>query len=363
MTTWLYLLVGVLGIAWYYVKKSYSYFENLNVPVLAPVFPFGNLDPLGRKHFANILKESYMAFKKTSDFVGFYFFTTPKFIPTNLDVIKNILIKDFNNFSDRKVYYNEEDDPLSAHLFSLRGEKWRTLRQQLSPTFTSGKMKMMYPLVVAHTEPLKAFIRKNMNKGPMNFKDLCTRYTADVIGITAFGLDCKSLQQETSEIVEISKLFFNFNTIMSRLKFFFFLSFEGLAKKLRLRFIDKEMENFFMKIIKDTVEHRETGKIDRNDFMKLLLAVKNNKDIGDNKMTFNQMAAQAFIFFFGGFETSSLTMQYCCAQLAINQDMQERVRQEVREVLKKHNGVLTYEAAHELTYLRQCIDGKTVIVL
>ncbi|XP_059610505.1 cytochrome P450 6a2-like [Phlebotomus argentipes] len=354
---WFYLLVGAIGLLWYYMKKSYSYWDNLNVPVLPPTFPFGHLDPFGRKHFAQILKDAYDAFKKKSDFSGFYFLTSPRLIPLNLDVIKHILIKDFNNFSDRQVYYNEEDDPLSAHLFSLRGDKWRSFRQQLSPTFTSGKMKMMYPLVVGQTEPLNQYLRKHMNSGPMDFKAVCTRYAADVIGIAAFGIECNCLKHEKTEILRMSDLFFNFNTIMSRLKFFFFLTFEGLAKKMRLRFNDQELEDYFMRIIKDTVKHRESGKVDRNDFVKLLLQVKNNKEnsVG-NKMTFNEMAAQAFIFFVGGYETTSMTMQYCCGELARNQDMQERVRQEVREVLKKYNGELTYEAVHELTYLKQCID-------
>ncbi|XP_055696271.1 cytochrome P450 6a2-like [Lutzomyia longipalpis] len=357
MDTWIYLLVGVLGFAWYYIKRSYNYWSDRNVPVVAPTFLVGNLDPLGRKHFSKLIKESYDTYKKQSDFVGFYFFTSPRIIPTNLDVIKNILIKDFNNFADRKVYYNEEDDPLSAHLFSLRGEKWRVFRQQLSPTFTSGKMKMMYPLVVKHTDALNSYLRKHMHGEPKNFRHVCARFAADVIGLTAFGLECKALEQDDTEILRMSELFFNFNTIAKRLKFFFFLTFEDLAKTLRLRFNPMEMENFFMKVIRETVQHRESGKVDRNDFVKLLLQVKNNKDKSiTQSMTFNEMAAQAFIFFFGGFETTSMTMQYCCAEIARNQEIQDRVRQETREVLKKYNGELTYEACQELTYLRQCID-------
>ncbi|GAB0087599.1 Cytochrome P450 [Sergentomyia squamirostris] len=354
---WIYLLVGVFALGWWWSKKTYSYWEDRNVPTNKPTFLLGNLDPLGRKHFATLIKEIYDAHKKTSDYAGMYFLTSPRLIPINLDLIKNILIKDFNNFSDRKVYYNEEDDPLSAHLFSLRGEKWKVFRQQLSPTFTSGKMKMMFPLVVGHNAALKNYLEKHMNSGPMNFRQVCIRYAADVIGLTAFGLECKALEKEDTEILRQSDLFFNFNTVSARLKFFFFLNFEGLAQKLRMRFNPKEMEDFFMRVVKDTVQMRESGKVDRNDFIKLLMQVRNNKDNQYTKqMTFNEMAAQAFIFFFGGFETTAMSMQYCCAQLALNPDIQERARQETREVLHKYNGEITYEATQELTYLKQCID-------
>ena len=43
-------------------------------------------------------------------------------------MIKNVTIKDFNHFVDRGMYVNEEDDPLSGHLFSIAGDKWRILR-------------------------------------------------------------------------------------------------------------------------------------------------------------------------------------------------------------------------------------------
>ncbi|XP_059622332.1 probable cytochrome P450 6a17 [Phlebotomus argentipes] len=356
MDTWVYLLVAIVTLFWFYVKRSHGFWARQNVPGKPPTFLFGHLDILGRKHLAQGIKETYDSFKKTSDYAGFYFFTSPRIIPLSLDLIKHILVKDFNYFSDRKLYFNEKDDPLSAHLFSIRGEKWRTYRQQLSPTFTSGKIKMMYPLIVEHIGALKAFLRKNMKQGPMDFKDVCTRYAADVIGLTAFGMECNALKNEKSEILRMNHLLFTFDTFAKRLNLLFTASFEEISRKMHLRIVPKELEDWFMGMIKETLRLRESGKVDRNDFVKLLRQLKNKGTGASEDLTFNETAAQAFIFFFGGFETTATTMHYCCGYLAKKQDIQERVREEVRQVLKKYNGELTYEAAHELTYLKQCID-------
>ena len=73
----------------------------------------------------------------------------------------------------------------------------------------------------------------------------------------------------------------------------------------------------------------------------------------------NSLAAQVFVFFFGGFETSSTTMTFCLYELSLHQDIQDRLRQEIDVVLQKHDGKLTYEAIQEMEYLDKVVSGKT----
>lgn len=72
----------------------------------------------------------------------------------------------------------------------------------------------------------------------------------------------------------------------------------------------------------------------------------------------DELTAQSFVFFLAGFETSSTTMTFALYELAIHQDLQDKVREEIEQVLAKHNGQMTYDSLSELKYMSQVIDGK-----
>jgi cytochrome P450 family 6 len=75
------------------------------------------------------------------------------------------------------------------------------------------------------------------------------------------------------------------------------------------------------------------------------------------RFTITEAAAQAFVFFIGGFETSSTTMQFALYELALNQEIQDRLREDVNNVLEKHDGIISYESLHEMEYLDRVVAG------
>lgn len=69
------------------------------------------------------------------------------------------------------------------------------------------------------------------------------------------------------------------------------------------------------------------------------------------------------MFFVAGFDTSSSTMNFAIYELAQQPDIQEKLRQEINEVLEKNSGQITYESLAEMTYLQQVIDGKLLFFI
>ncbi|GJQ82000.1 Cyp6a9 [Trypoxylus dichotomus] len=293
---------------------------------------------------------------KNMTHAGYYIFHIPVYVPIDLELIKRIMQVDFPHFTDHGGYLNEKDDPLSAHVGALGGQRWRNLRVKLTPTFTSGKMKLMFPILVEIAQELIKILEKECQNGPIETKDMSARYTTDVIGTCAFGIDCNSLKDPNTEFRVKGSRLFDLNR-REQLSNFICFMFPNFAKFLRLRLFPKEGTDFFWKVIKENADYREQNGIRRNDAFQLLLDMKNDEgNDSDTTLTFKEFAAEAFAFFIGGFETSSTMMSFVLLELALNQDIQKKLRDEVNTIFNACDDKVEYESLAEMRYLDMIIN-------
>lgn len=81
------------------------------------------------------------------------------------------------------------------------------------------------------------------------------------------------------------------------------------------------------------------------------------------KFTFKNAAAQAFIFWMAGFESSATTMQFALYEMSKQPAIQDRVRKEIRRVMEKYDGDITYDGLMEMEYLGRVVHGWSHITL
>ena len=145
------LLLALFAISAFllWLKYNYSYWQRHNVPFIKPYPLVGNfLDViLCRNNFYMQIEKLHSASKKPLE--GIYALHRPALIIRDLELIKRVMIKDFNCFSDRVVHADAKHDQLGeSNLFFLHNPKWKQLRPKLSPVYSSGKIKKMYALMV-----------------------------------------------------------------------------------------------------------------------------------------------------------------------------------------------------------------------
>lgn len=215
-------------------------------------------------------------------------FSAPRLFLRDPDLIKDVLVKDFSTFHDRGVYMNEDVEPLSGHLFTLPGRRWRNLRMKLAPTFTSGKMKMMFQRLVECGDELK-FCLENIaeREEVIEVKDILARFSTDVISSCAFGIECNCLKNENAEFRQWGRKAFEPSI---RTNIIGILS--GIAPvvldTLRVSTLDSDVSKYFRRMVEETVKYREENDVKRNDFLQLLIHLKQkgslNSEHGDEDL-------------------------------------------------------------------------------
>lgn len=144
----------------------------------------------------------------------------------------------------------------------------------------------------------------------------------------------------------------------------------NLMKWTGVHFVDREVEDFVFGMVNETLSLREKNNIVRKDFFQMLVQLRNTGTIklddewqtvissdSTKTLTMEELAAQAYVFYTAGFETTSSTMSFLLYEIAKNPEIQQKVHDEIDEVLARYNGQLTYEAINDLKYMDACIDG------
>ncbi|KAL7026331.1 hypothetical protein ACKWTF_013864 [Chironomus riparius] len=347
-----YLIAVIILLIYLFFKKTFSFWKDHGFPYIKGSFPMGSLGSVRTKEaICEFMRREYDNYKNKGPAFGIYFMTRPALVITDPDLLKEVLIGSFDNFYHKGFEFDEKTDPLWSNLATINNlEQWKILRAKISPTFTSGKMKMMFPIVLECADRLIEYI-KEVNHENLEMKEIFSALTTEVIGNIAFGLNVKCIGNPGSEFKKITKRVFE-PTNWDNFKFLFMFALPKVAKIFNMSINPKFITDYFLDIVSSNLEYREKNNIQRNDFFQLLINIKNS----EQGMTLNEMTANCFIFFLAGFETSSSVLTFCSYELALNQDIQNRLRMEIDEVLKKHKEEVTYDSIAEIKYLSKVIN-------
>nr|QZP43546.1 cytochrome P450 monooxygenase CYP6AN47 [Ephestia elutella] len=361
------ILLLFATVAFYlYVTRNYEYWSKRNVKHERPVPPIGThyRNTFGLQSITEVSQELYNKYPNEK-VVGYYRWSTPELIIRDPDVVKRILSTDFTNFYFRGMSRNPKVDRILLNPFHADGDNWKLLRQRLTPAFTTAKLKNMFPLIVKCAEKLQSLGDKIVSRGgDCDIREMMARFTTEFIGACGFGIEMDTINDEKSLFRDFGKLIFTRTTgDVTRFALWEAIPFvRGF-----LPVINPKIEEIATEIVKNVRNQRNGKPSGRNDFIDLLLELeskgnftaesieKRNPDgspvIVDMEMTVACMAAQVFIFFAAGFETSSSATSYTLHQLAFNPEVQERIQAEIDEVLSEYNNKLCYDAVAKMSLL------------
>uniref|UniRef100_A0A1Q3FMW5 Putative cytochrome p450 9e2 n=1 Tax=Culex tarsalis TaxID=7177 RepID=A0A1Q3FMW5_CULTA len=362
---------------------TYDYFERRAVPFPKPVPLFGNLWPFvaGRTTGIEAATVGYWQFPEDR-FSGFFNFRRPGYLVHDPDLVKRITIKDFDHFVDHSFNVSPEVDPfLGRSLFFSEGLRWRHGRAGLSPAFTGSKMRNMFELLATYSEGAMQRLART-GKVEREAKDLFQRLGNDVMTSISFGIEIDSVHDPDNEFFQkglklsatagIQGLKFFLSTVIPPQVFIY----------LGLRITPRNVADFYVDIVKRTIQYREENNFIRPDFIHLLMQARKNElkqEQADERLssagfstvqehlaaatqenpvkwTDLEITASVASFFFGGIETTANALCFVLYELSLNPDVQEKLHQEIKTVQEGlGSGRLTYETMQKMKYLDMVI--------
>jgi len=94
----------------------------------------------------------------------------PVFVVRDLELIKAILVKDFEYFVDRRSL-GGSDPFFGKSVFFMEGQNWKNMRAALSPTFSSVKLRRMLEQFDISGQKLFNYVKEQFPQSSSNGYD------------------------------------------------------------------------------------------------------------------------------------------------------------------------------------------------
>lgn len=349
-------LISIVILFRLYAKFKLSYWKRRGVQSLTTDVIFGNFKEalLFRKAPGWFLGQLHKAAKPDAPLLGFYIFHKPCVLIRDPEIIKQMFVTDFENFSDRHFAGTKQKDSTGMkNLFGLKNPTWKYVRSKITPTLTRGKIRQMLPLMMETGEPLMHYLEnQRADEHGIRHADaqnLSLKHCTDLTASIAFGTKTDSFRGLNSEFSHAFMDFFQGIKRMTALIAVFFIpeiiEFYGGGVFVK--------PDFVKQVFWDALKSREETKEKRGDFIDSLIKIKNEEQNSDFKMDGENLLFQSGMFL-SGFESSATTTAFTLMELANNHEFQKEAREDINKAIEKHG--LTYEAFSEMKYLDQCIS-------
>ena len=194
----------------------------------------------------------------------------------DVDILKQVMVKDFHNFVNRRKMYMRGIN--KNGLLDAEGAHWKHIRSLATPAFTSGKLKQMTDQMGDSSSSLVKNLSEVVKSGEsFDIKEYTSAFTLDVIARIAFGLKLDTQKDTDSEFTKRAMKIFDFSIFNPLIMASFFMSHIGqVLDWFGYVALDTKNSEFFVDMMNQILKQRKEQTISQMDFIRLLMDAERN---------------------------------------------------------------------------------------
>ncbi|XP_060066274.1 cytochrome P450 3A4-like [Ylistrum balloti] len=369
---WIIVLLMAFVFYAFMMSRDFWTFRRMGIPGPTPLPIVGNLMALVGKGFREFDISTIKMYGKV---FGHFDMLSANLVVADKEILKEILVKQFNNFIDKRTFDGYNGD-LEHGLTVNRGEHWKRNRSIVTPAFSSSKLRKMVPLIQEACDTLVKTLPHSIRAGDHGQVELTRLFracTMDMISSTAFGIRVDSQGNPNDPFVMNAKKMFDFSLTGPKILLMLFCpALKPLLLKLGVCIFPHDSMAYFRKLTAQLLDERRRSKnMCREDFLQLMVDAREGrlgKDGEDEdctaknillnehhqSLTFEEILGNVELFYVAGYETTAITLTMLSYNLATHPECQERLRQEIEEEIGSEP--IGIDNLNKLQYLEMCIN-------
>ncbi|BFZ14780.1 hypothetical protein BsWGS_17819 [Bradybaena similaris] len=368
VTQFLTIALILLAVVYYvYATRHHGVWEKLGVPGPKP-WPIIDHMLEQKNGEKAAIQKWFQQYGNTFGAYGIYPHCAV-LVTKDLTLMKQILVKDFDNFIDRSRP-RKSHSSLKYGLTTAAGDRWRRHRHVTSPMFTGARMKMIMRHVCDSAETLALLTKQKADSGQLiPLKLFASKFSTEVIARVAFGVETHAVSEQETEFAYNARKMLNVDTKLQTVVNYIYQYFPQIDQVLRffkvnVDFVDRDADKYFVNILNSTIQDRkqrnQSGEKVR-DLLDMLIkaGVEDNdprlKDLDSRTLSHDEIVGNSTILILAGVETVAIAFQAIFYCLALHEDIQEKVVAEIDRIFPKGTRV-EYEQLKELNYTEQVIN-------
>ncbi|CAJ1977044.1 unnamed protein product [Sphenostylis stenocarpa] len=330
---------------WVFPNQKLKMLKKYGLGGPTPSFPLGNIEEMKRKSSiqssvvsSNLAHDihSYVfpyfsSWQKSHGKVFVYWLGTEPFLyiaePEFLKKMSTVVMA--KKWGKPSVFRNDRDPMFGSGLVMVEGNDWVRHRHIVAPAFNPINLKAMANMMVESTnQMIDRWVTQITSFNPeIDVEREIIATAGEIIARTSFGMKDDNARDVFDKLRALQMTLFKTNRYVGVP----FGKYFNVKKTLEAKKLGKEIDELLLSII-EARKNSPTKKC-QQDLLGLLL--QNNEVDGrlGKTLTSQEVVDECKTFFFGGHETTALAITWTLLLLAIHQDWQNQLRDEIRDVV------------------------------